>query len=64
MLLVPGRPSGPPYLHSVYDAALTAEIYWLAKLASCNFSLRSADHIGDTFKKMFPDSKSQQPSAW
>ena len=39
------------------DAALTAEIYWLAKLASCNFSLCSADHMGDTFKKMFPDSK-------
>ena len=31
------------------DASLTVEIYWLAKMASCNFSLRSADHIGDTF---------------
>ena len=26
-------------------------------MASCSFSLRSADHIGDTFKEMFPDSK-------
>lgn len=42
---------------SYNDASLTAQIYWLAKMASCNFSLRSADHIGDTFKKMFPDSK-------
>ena len=39
------------------DASLTAEIYWLAKTASCNFSLCSADHIGNTFKQMFPDSK-------
>ena len=39
------------------DATLTAKIYWLAKMASCNFSLRSADHIGDTFREMFSDSK-------
>lgn len=39
------------------DAFLTAEIYWLAKMANCNYSLRSVDHIGDAFKKMFPDSK-------
>ena len=41
---------------SYNDASLTAQIYWLAKMASCNFTLRSADHVGDTFKKMFPDS--------
>ena len=39
------------------DASLSAEIYWLAKMASCNFSLLSADHIGDTLRQMFPDSK-------
>ena len=26
-------------------------------MASCNFSLLSADHIGDTLRQMFPDSK-------
>ena len=47
------------FLHvaSIMKISLTAEIYWLAKMASCNFTLRSADHIGDTFKQTFPDSK-------
>lgn len=39
------------------DAALDAEIYWLVKAAQSNYSLRSIDHIGELFKKMFPDSK-------
>ena len=39
------------------DAGLEAEIYWLAKIASSNYSLRSSDHIGDLFRVMFPDSK-------
>ena len=39
------------------DASLAAEVIWLAKMAACNFSLRSIDHIGETFKAMFPDSK-------
>ena len=34
-----------------------AEIFWLAKVASNNFSLRSTDNLGDLFKAMFPDSK-------
>ena len=34
-----------------------AEIYWLAKVACGNYSLRSVDHIGDLFRTMFPDSK-------
>ena len=42
------------------DASLEAQIYWMAKMAVCNFSLRSSDHIGNTFQKMFPDSKLQQ----
>ena len=41
-----------------YSAATcTAEVIWLAKVAVSNFSLRSTDHIGDTFQSMFPDSK-------
>ena len=48
------RPLG---LFTVGDATLEAEIFWLAKVASCNYSLRSTDHIGDLFRKMFPDSK-------
>lgn len=39
------------------DASLAAQIIWMAKMADCNFSLRSCDHIGDTFQKIFPDSK-------
>ena len=39
------------------DASLVAEIYWLVKIASCKFSMHSADHIGDTFRNIFPDSK-------
>ena len=48
------RPLG---LFTVGDATLEAEIFWLAKVASCNYSLQSTDHIGDLFRKMFPDSK-------
>ena len=44
-------------LFTVSDATLEAEIYWLAKVASSNYSLRSTDHIGDLFRAMFPDSK-------
>ena len=39
------------------DASLKAEIYWLAKVACSNYSLRSCDHVGDMFRAMFPDSK-------
>ena len=39
------------------DGALEVEIFWLAKMACNNFSLRSSDHIGDLFQAMFPDSK-------
>ena len=39
------------------DASLVAEIYWLVKIASCKSSMHSADHIGDTFQNIFPDSK-------
>ena len=39
------------------DALLKAEIYWLAKVACSNYSLRSCDHIEDMFRAMFPDSK-------
>ena len=52
------RSSGANVISFNYiDTSLSAEIYWLAKMASCNFSLCSADHIGDTLKQMFPDSK-------
>ena len=39
------------------DDSLASEVWWLAKVATGNFSLRSTDHIGDIFKAMFPDSK-------
>lgn len=39
------------------DKCLEAEILWLCKVACNNFSLRSVDHIGNTFRQMFPDSK-------
>ena len=39
------------------DEGQKAEIFWLAKVASNNFSLRSTDNLGDLFKAMFPDSK-------
>lgn len=39
------------------DAALEAEIHWMAKAAHCNFSLRASDHIGGFFQALFPDSK-------
>lgn len=39
------------------NASLQAAVIWLAKLASCNFSFRSVDNLGNTFKVMFPDSK-------
>ena len=29
----------------------------LAKLSSCNYSFRSVNDVGDTFRAMFPDSK-------
>ena len=38
------------------EASSEAEIYWLAKTACSNYSLRSVDHIGDLFRTMFPDS--------
>ena len=44
-------------MFTVGDATLEAEIYWLAKVASSNYSLRSTDHIGDLFRAMFPDSE-------
>jgi len=51
--------SSTPKLETINysDASLVAEIYWLAKMAYCNFSMRSADHIGGIFQTMFPDSK-------
>ena len=39
------------------DASLETEVYWLAKMARSNYSLRSSDHVGDLFSVMFPDSK-------
>ena len=39
------------------NASFEVKVIWLAKLASCNFTFRSADGINDTFKAMFPDSK-------
>ena len=48
------RPIG---IFTTNDATLEAQILWLAKVASCNYSLHSTDHIGDLFTKMFPDSK-------
>ena len=48
------RPLG---LFTVGDVTLETEIFWLAKVASCNYSLWSIDHIGDLFRKLFPDSK-------
>ena len=39
------------------EASSDAEIYWIAKMACNNYSLRSVDHIGDLFRTMFPDSK-------
>ena len=44
-------------LVSYVDASLEAQIYWLAKMACNNYSLRSSDHIGSLFRTMFPDSK-------
>ena len=38
------------------DESQKAEIFWLAKVACNNFSLRSTDNLGDLFKAMFPDS--------
>ena len=45
------------FLTVTNDACMEAEILWLTKMACCNFSLRSADHIGDLFRAMFPDSQ-------
>lgn len=50
------------YYYSNSDPALCysqfgPSMLLLAKMASCNFSLSSADHIGDTLKQMFPESK-------
>ena len=39
------------------ESRIHAQIYWLAKVALCNFSLRSLDNLGDLFKCMFPGSK-------
>ena len=39
------------------EASLETEIYWLAKMASSNYTLRSSDHVGDLFSVMFWDSK-------
>ena len=38
---------------SVADQVTNAEIYWLLKLASCDFSFMSCDDIVDLFKIMF-----------
>ena len=42
------------------DAVLKAQIYWLAKVSLCNYSLRSIDHVGDMLRAMFPDSRIAQ----
>lgn len=39
------------------SATLHSEVIWLAKVSSCNYSFRSVDKSGDTFRAMFPDSK-------
>ena len=36
-----------PGLIKYSEASSEAEIYWLAKMACSNYSLRSVDHIGD-----------------
>jgi len=40
------------------DGHLVADIYWLVKMANWNYSLRTVDHVGDTFQtaKLHPDS--------
>lgn len=48
--------SGQLSIINYKNASLQAEVIWLAKLASCNFSFRSVDNLGNTFKAMFPDS--------
>ena len=52
-----GSSSGQLSIINYKNASLQAEVIWLAKLASCNFSFRSVDNLGNTFKVMFPDSK-------
>ena len=39
------------------STTLHSEVIWLAKVSSCNYSFRSVDKSGDTFRAMFPDSK-------
>ena len=64
-LFFPSTPAGPSTSsaakslgHVKYgEASSEAEIYWLAKMACSNYSLRSVDHIEDLFSTMFPDSK-------
>ena len=52
-----GSSSGQLSIINYKNASLQAGVIWLAKLASCNFSFRSVDDLGNTFKAMFPDSK-------
>jgi len=46
-------------LETIYycDDQLVAKIYWLAKMANCNYGLRTVDHSDDIFQNIFPDSK-------
>ena len=52
-----GSSSGQLSIINYKNASLQVEVIWLAKLASCNFSFRSVDNLGNTFKAMFLDSK-------
>ena len=52
-----GSSSGQLSIINYKNASLQAEVICLAKLASCNFSFRSVDDLGNTFKAMFSDSK-------
>ena len=59
-----GSSSGQLSIINYKNASLQAKVIWLAKLASCNFSFRSVDDLGNTFKAMFPDSKIASSSQW
>ena len=63
-LFLPSTQSGPSTfaakslgLIKYGEASSEAVVYWLAKMACSNYSLRSVDHIRDLFITMFPDSK-------
>ena len=42
---------------NICQATQDSQIKWMLKMATCNFSFRSCDHIGDLFQHMLFDSK-------